>query len=117
MSLTVEDVRAGGLDERREAVTTEAFGGGAVGAAAFLQPRAEVGPPAAGLGFGVGEPVSRIRWIARRRRAVAGLGIAGRVDDGGDVAAAGQHEAGVPAEQLGRAVARGPWREVVGDPG
>ena len=36
---------------------------------------------------------------------VAGLGVARRVDQRGDVAAGGQHEPGVAAEQLGAAVA------------
>src|SRR6266567_4162164 len=47
---------------------------------------------------------------------IAGLGVAGRVDQRRDVPAGGQHEPGLAAEQLAAAVAGLPWADVVGYP-
>src|SRR5256885_7880486 len=116
VSATIQAVGAGGSDQRRQPPAAELAGGAPLRAAALPQPRPEVRPPATRLGTRAGEPRLRIgRGVGVEP--VAGLGVAGRVHQGGDVPAGGQHEPAVPTEQTRGAVAVLPRGDVVGYPG
>ena len=83
-------------------------------AAPVAQPRQQVGPPGAVLRLGGLQPVFR---VGRGGLAdlVAGLRIARRIHQRGDVTAGRQDEPALAAEQLRAAVAVLPRRDVVGD--
>src|SRR6478609_11750820 len=93
VSSVLEDVRAGRLGQRAQAAAAELLRCWRCRAGAFTQPVREVGPPAALLGAGRPQPLLRIArgvLVDLEGR----LGVGRRVDQGGDVAAAGEHEAG-----------------------
>src|SRR6266545_3763030 len=114
--LAVEDVRAGRLHQRAQPTAAEPGRRPPLGAAALAEPRHQVRPPAALLRLRGLQPLLRVGRVVLVGL-VAGLGVARRVDQRGDVAAGGEYEAAVAAEQLRAAVAVLPWRDVVGDPG
>src|SRR5690242_8349922 len=111
-SSTVEHVGAGGFDQGWECRGAEPAGRSTVRAAALREPVDEVGPPGARPGRRAVEPLLGVGGVVGVEP-VARLGVSWRVHQRGDVAAGGQHEAGVAAEQAGAAVAALPWRDVV----
>src|SRR4051794_2561226 len=116
LSSVVENVGAGGFGQRRKAAAAQVAGRGPGRAGPRGEPGREVRPPAALFGTGAGQPLARIGGVLRVDT-VGRPRVAGRVDHGGDVAAGGQHEPRVAAEQAGRAVAALPGGDVVGDAG
>src|SRR5215831_8409220 len=100
----VEDVRAGRVDERPQAAAAEVWRGRLLGAAPVAEPRQQAGPPAALLRLGGRQPVRRAGRGALVVL-VAGLRVAWRVHQRGDVTTSGQDELAVTAEELGTAVA------------
>src|SRR5207248_6982927 len=102
--LAVEDVPAGRVDDRWYPGAAEFPRCRFLGAAPFAEPGQRIRPPTALFGVCGAQPllrVGRVLFVGL----VAGLRVARRVDQRGDMAAGGQHEPAVPAEQLGAAVA------------
>src|SRR5215831_19980931 len=95
----VEDVCARSVDDRPQPAATEFFRRWFLLPAPVAKPRQQVGPPAALLRFGGLQPVRRVggRAVAGL---VAGLRVARRVHQRGNVAAGGQDEPALAAEQL-----------------
>src|SRR3954468_13359679 len=109
-------VGAGRGVERLVALAAERLASALLGSGALAQPRDVVVPPRALVLGRLAQPrlgVGRVGVVDL----VAGLLVAGRVDQRGDVPAGGEHEARVGAEQLRRAVVALPRRDVVGDAG
>src|SRR6266567_8785156 len=115
-SLVVEDVGARSVGERWQAAAAQLLGCRFLRAAAFAEPGHGIWPPAALHGLGGLQPLFRVARIVLVHL-VAGLRVARRIDQRGDVTAGGQDEPAVAAEQLGAAVAVLPRRDVVSDSG
>src|SRR5205809_2648399 len=113
--LAVEDVGAGGVDDWWYTGAAEFPGCRFLGTAPFAEPRQRVRPPAALFGVRGAQPLLRVGRVLLVGLP-GGLRVARRVDQRGDVTAGGQDEPGLPAEQLGAAVAVLPGGDVVGDP-
>src|SRR5579859_6539092 len=91
-SSAVEHVGSGRLDDRAQAPTAELLWRGLEHAAPLGQPRRYIGPPGSLLGLGSPQPfggVCRVVLVHLEAR----LGVAGRVDERGDVPARREHEA------------------------
>src|SRR6266498_1131005 len=108
------DVAAWRRPEGRVALTAEVEGRLLLVARAFRKPRQPVVPPAALVRGCVVFPGQRVGRRRARPGQVHRLLVAGRVDDGLDVAAGAEHELATPAEQLGGLVRAVPRDAVVG---
>ncbi|KPC03389.1 Uncharacterized protein AC506_1899 [Pseudomonas syringae pv. maculicola str. M6] len=82
----------------------------------FLNPFQPVRPPAAVVVLRVVVPGTRIA-AQPVVLDIVGFGVAWRVENALHMAAVGQHETPVAAQQQGRAVHRVPWRDVIVDAG
>src|SRR5580693_595420 len=100
----VIDVRSRRLADRQQPAAAEFGRRGGLLPAPLGQPARVVRPPASLPALGLPQELLRIlRAVAREL--VLGLGVAGRVDHGGDVTAGRQQEPWFAAEQLGGPVA------------
>ncbi|MNN69187.1 hypothetical protein D3C81_1849530 [compost metagenome] len=70
-------------------------------------------PPGAGVLAGLRQPVVSVD-VWRRAGKVAGLWVARRVDQTGNVPGVAEHKAAFAAEQLSGAVATMPWGQMIG---
>src|SRR6202022_1905619 len=82
---------------------------------AFQDPIGPVLPPTAGVLLGAGQPFVGVR-ARLAAQVVAGFGVAGRVDQAGDVPGVAQHECTGTGDELGGPIAAPPGGQMVGDP-
>src|SRR6266567_1191204 len=109
----VEDIGPWCLGERPQPSAAELCWRWLLRAAAVGEPRRQVRPPASPMGLRGLQPVGR-RGRVGLAGLVGGFRVVWRIDERGYVAAGGQDEAALAAEQLGAAVAVLPRGDVVG---